>query len=126
MLPNFIVPDSEQRANGESEAMELGDAKGKLISLTLGINRIIEQESLDVAVLGSTDGESWEETPLLSFPQKFYCGAYTILLDLSEHPDVTHVKATWKMSRWGRGDSKPLFGFYLFAEEATSLAAAAG
>ena len=64
MLPNFLVPETDQCANGESEAIALGESKGKPISLTLGITRIIEQESLDVSILGSTDGEEWGAKPL--------------------------------------------------------------
>ncbi len=126
MLPSFLVPETEWRANGESGSFALGDAKGRMISLTLGITRIIEQESLDVAILGSADGAEWSEKPLFSFPQKFYCGTYTVFVDLTRHPDIAYVKAAWKMNRWGRGDPKPLFGFYVFAEEAQVLQAASG
>ena len=79
MLPNFLVPETESRANGESEVVELGESKGRLLSLTLGITRIIEQESLDVTVVGSTGEEGAEFQTLISFPQKFYCGTYTLL-----------------------------------------------
>jgi hypothetical protein len=37
-------------------------------------------------------------------------------LDLSQHPDVKYVQAKWQVNRWGKGDSKPLFGLYLFAQ----------
>jgi hypothetical protein len=126
MLPNFLVPETEQRDNGASEPVALGDAKGTMITLTLGITRIIEQESLDVAIVGSVDGKEWSEKPLFSFPQKFYCGTYTVFVDLTRHPDIAYVKALWKMNRWGRGDPKPLFGFYVFAEEAQAIRAASG
>ena len=79
--------------------------------------RIIEQESFDLAVYGSTDGNEWGPKPLAAFPQKFYCGTYSILLDLSDAPDVRFLRVQWKMSRWGRGEPKPLFGFYVFAEK---------
>lgn len=118
-LPNFLIPEGVQRADGESDAFELGELKGRTILLTLGITRIIEQESLDVSIWGSPDGTNWGDKPLVSFPQKFYCGTYTLVLDLSKSPEVAFLKARWKMSRWGRGDPKPLFGFYLFAEELT-------
>lgn len=126
MLPTFLVPESEQRSDGESQAVELGRAADKLICLTLGITRIIEQESLDVAILGSADGKDWGSQPLISFPQKFYCGTYSILLDLSKSPDVAYLKAQWKMNRWGRGETKPLFEFYVFVEEAEGVRATAG
>ncbi|MCW5979123.1 MAG: hypothetical protein KIT09_13690 [Bryobacteraceae bacterium] len=120
MLPNFVQPEAVQRADGESVAVELGEAKGKLIHLTLGITRIIEQESLDVSIWASPDGVAWSEKPIVAFPQKFYCGDYTLLLDLTNHPDAAFLKARWKMSRWGRGEPKPLFAFYVFAQEAGS------
>jgi len=60
---------------------------------------------------------NWGTKPLVSFPQKFYCGTYQIELDLSAHPEVAHLRTQWKVSRWGRGAPEPLFGFYLFAQE---------
>jgi len=118
LLPTFLVPETTQRADGESEPLVLGSAAGEVVKLALGITRIIEQESLDVSIWGSADGETWGDTPLIAFPQKFYCGTYTILLDLSGRPEITRLQAKWKMSRWGRGEPKPLFGFYVFAENA--------
>lgn len=117
MLPDFLVSDTERREEGAGDALDLGDSKGKLVKLTLGITRIIEQESLDISIWGSPDGTNWEARPLIVFPQKFYCGTYTVFLDLPEFPEIRHIRAQWKMARWGRGQSKPLFGFYLFAEE---------
>ena len=119
-LPNFLLQETIQRANGESDAVEIGSSKGKLIVLTLGITRIIEQESLNISIWASANGEDWQDKPLVTFPQKFYCGTYTIMLDLSQHPEVSYLKAQWQMNRWGRGEPNPLFGFYLFAEEASS------
>ena len=119
-LPNFLLQETIQRANGESDAVEIGSSKGKLIVLTLGITRIIEQESLDISIWASANGEDWADEPLIVFPQKFYCGTYTIMLDLSKYPDISYLKAQWKMNRWGRGKPHPLFGFYLFAQEASS------
>ena len=48
---------------------------------------------------------------------KFYCGTYQILLDLTRHADVRYVRVKWAAQRWGKGDNKPLFGFYVFAQE---------
>jgi len=121
-LPSFLVPETTEQANGESEPLALGAAAGGIVSLTLGITRIIEQESLDVSIWASADGNEWGEKPVGAFPQKFYCGAYTVLVDLSGHPNAKYLKATWKMSRWGRGKPKPLFGFYVFAEPAAGEA----
>lgn len=117
-LPKFLLPESVHQANGESEVAEIGASKGKPIVVTLGITRIIEQESLGVSIRVSADGTDWGVDPLVTFPQKFYCGTYSILLDLSGHPDAAYVKAEWQMNRWGRGETKPLFGFYLCVQEA--------
>jgi hypothetical protein len=86
--------------------------------LTLGITRIIEQESLDVAVWGSADNVEWGAKPVVSFPQKFYCGTYQILLDLRGHPDVRFLRTKYQAQRWGKGEPKPLFGAYVFAQGA--------
>lgn len=123
MLPDFLVTESLHREDGASVELELGGAAGKLVQITLGISRIIEQESLDVSLHGSADKAAWVH--LSSFPQKFYCGTYVILLDLSQHQEVAFLRAQWKMARWGRGEPKPLFGFYIFVQEAQGQALAA-
>ncbi len=117
MLANFLLTEGQRREDGESGPLAVGSAKSKLVILTLGITSIIEQESLDVSVWVSKDAQDWSAKPAAAFPQKFYCGTYTILVDLAEHPDAEHLKVRWKMSRWGRGDPKPSFGFYVFAQE---------
>jgi hypothetical protein len=116
MLPGFILPETTIREAGAGPAVELGELGSPLVLLTLGITRIIEQESIDLSIWGSADGQEWAAKPIISFPQKFYCGTYQILLDLSRHPDVKYVKAKWQVQRWGRGEPKPLFGIYVFAQ----------
>ncbi len=125
MAPAFLVAETVVREEGAGQEIPLGASQGRPLTLTLGITRIIEQESLDISVWGSPDGSTWGTKPLASFPQKFYCGTYHLDLDLSAHPEVTHLRAQWKVNRWGRGDSQPLFGFYLFAQEAAVRVAAA-
>ena len=117
MLRNFLLPESIARADGTGPELELGPNRGKLLVLTLGITRIIEQESLDVSIWGSSDGENWGLRPLAKFPPKFYCGIYSVLLNLASQSDVGFVRVQWKMSRWSRGETTPMFGFYVYAEE---------
>jgi len=116
MLPGFILPETTIREAGTSVALDLGDGRAGLLLVTLGITRIIEQESLDVAIWGSADNAEWGAKPLVAFPQKFYCGTYQILLDLRAHPDVRFVRVKYHVQRWGKGDPKPLFGAYVFAQ----------
>jgi hypothetical protein len=124
MLPNFLLPETVIREDGEGPVISLDSAQGKLLLVTLGITRIIEQESLDVSIWGSSDQKNWGARPLASFPQKFYCGTYQLLVDVAESPDIQHLKATYKVARWGRGEPKPLFGAYVFVQETQPRAAA--
>ncbi len=117
MLPAFLVTETVVHEEGVGPALELGPSQGNPLLLTLGITRIIEQESLDLSIWGSADGTDWGGKPLLSLPQKFYCGTYQIELDLSAHPEISRLRAQWKVSRWGRGAPAPLFEFYLFAQQ---------
>jgi len=117
MLPVFLLPETTVREAGNGSELNLGESQGRTVLLTLGITRIIEQESLDVSIFGSADGNEWGTKALISFPQKFYCGTYQILLDLTQHPGVKFLRVKWNAQRWGKGDTKPLFGFYVFAQE---------
>jgi hypothetical protein len=118
MLPNFLVPESVVREDGKGLVLSLDSSQASLLLLTLGITRILEQESLDISIYGSADGSEWSAKPLVAFSQKFYCGTYQMVLDLSKHPEKRYLRAQWKVNRWGLGESKPLFGFYLFAQMA--------
>jgi hypothetical protein len=112
MLPQFLLPETVARQDGTGAEVTCDD---KVLHLTLGITRIIAQENLDVSVWGSADGEDWRL--LAAFPPKFYCGNYSLYLDLTRHPDVRFLRAQWKMGVWARDGRAPLFGFYLRAEE---------
>lgn len=126
MLPAFLIPESTLRQDGVGPTVAVGAAQGRLLLLTLAITRIIEQESLEVSIWGSRDGQNWDGKPLLVLPQKFYCGVYRFLLDLAEFPEVQYLRAQWKLNRWGRGDPTPLFGVWLAAEEAQQQSWSAG
>ena len=116
-MPNsFLLPETHVEKDGSGPTLELGSEASAPIALTLGINKILEQESLDVSIWGSADGQDWGTKPLMAFPQKFYQGVYTILLDLGAKPDVRHLQARWKVARWGVGPTTPSFGFYIFVE----------
>jgi hypothetical protein len=119
MLPDFLLPETVTRQNGIGPEVDLGLSRGKQLLLTLGITRIIEQESLDIEIWGSADKASWGDKPILKFPQKFYCGTYTLLLDLASYPEVKSLRVNFKLNRWGRGEPTPLFGFYVFVQEAS-------
>ena len=126
MLPQFLLPETTVREAGTGPAINVGETDGGTLILTLGITRIIEQESIDISIWGSADGTEWGAKPIASFPQKFYCGTYQILLDLTDHPDIRHLQTKWQVNRWGKGDPKPLFTVYLFVQAMSRQLAAVG
>src|SRR5581483_423028 len=115
MLPQFLLPETTVREAGQSPDIDLGETQVGTLILTMGITRIIEQQSIDVSIWGSADGTEWGAKPIASFPQKFYCGTYQLVLDLGDRP-VKFLRAKWQVNRWGKGDPKPLFTIYLLAQ----------
>lgn len=126
MAPQFLLPETTVREAGTGQEINLGDQPGQSLILTLGITRTCEQESIDVSIWGSADGKDWGAKPLAAFPQKFYCGTYDIVLDLSAHPDVRYLRPKWAVNRWGKGDPKPLFTIYLFGQAMSRQMSAVG
>ena len=116
----YLVPECVMESDGIGPVVEVGSERGKLLILTLSINCIVERESLIISVWGSPDNLNWGVKPLVSFPPKYYCGMYSILLNLAKYPDVQYVRAEWKVSRWGKGNGDPMFGFYVAAEPSGS------
>jgi len=125
MLRDVLLPESIARSDGDGPEIDLGRKRGKLLVLTLGITRILEQESLEVVITGSSDGERWIARPLTKFPPKFYCGMYSILLNMAAYPEVRFVRVEWKMKRWSKRETMPLVGFYVYAEESGARVSAA-
>jgi hypothetical protein len=112
MPPQFLLPETVARQDGMGAEVAF---ERKMVQLTLGITRIVAQKSLEVSVWGSPDGEHWRL--LVTFPQKFYCGTYSIHLDLTGQGDLRYLRAQWKMGRWTQDERAPLFEFYLRADE---------
>jgi hypothetical protein len=118
MIDTFLVAQKTVvQAKGDGPAVDVSAAAGRIFLLTLEITNIIEQESLDVSILGSADGTTWGTKPIVSFPQKFYRGEHPLLLDLSAQPDTKFVRAHWEVNRWGRGSETPMFEFQLALKE---------
>lgn len=117
MLPQFLLPETVARQDGMGAEVpiESKPIESRIVRVTLGITRIIAQESLEVSVWGSPDGKQWRS--LVSFPQKFYCGTYSMLLDLARDPDVLNLRILWKVGRWTQDQRAPLFEFYVRAED---------
>jgi hypothetical protein len=118
MIDTFLVAEKTVvTAKGDGSAIDVSSAGSRVFLLTLDITKIIEQESIDVAVYGSADGTAWTPKPLVAFPQKFYCEESPLLLDLSAQPEAKFVRAHWDVARWGRGTETPMFEFSLRLKE---------
>src|SRR5437870_13498126 len=99
MIDTFLVPEKTVvTAKGDGPALDVSGAANHNLLLTLQITGIIEQESIDVSVYGSTDGTAWSAKPLLKFPQKFYHGDHPALLNLSDHAEVKFLRAHWEVN----------------------------
>ena len=108
MADIVLIPENTViSANGDSPSVSLDAVAGSVLLINLKITKIVEQESLELSILGSVDGQTW--TPLLRFPQKFYEGATPMLLDLAKSPEVKELRAHWEVNRWGRGPEQPMF-----------------
>ena len=114
---NLVALHTVATCKGDSDAVDVSVCGNRVFLVTLTISKIIEQESLDVSIFGSSDGATWEAKSLAAFPQKFYCEESPLLLDLSEHPNVKFVRAHWEVARWGRGTETPMFEFCVAMKE---------
>jgi hypothetical protein len=106
---HILAPSSEITAKGDGAAIDLSAASSRVFLVLLEIRQIVEQESFELTIFGSSDGATWATKPLLRFPQRFYRGETPMLLDLTAQPDVRFVRAHWDVNRWGRGSEKPRF-----------------
>jgi len=116
MLPSFLLTERQVHDSGFTSALDLGMSINEPIEIILGITHAKEQQSLDLTVWGSEDGQSWGDRPLLAFPQKYYCGTYQMAL----HPGrkgVRFLQARWNVSRWGHAMKAPVFEFYIMARD---------
>jgi hypothetical protein len=112
MIDSFLVPENTViSAKGDGAPLDVSGAANRVFLLSLNITEIIEQESLDVSIFGSADGEAWGPKPVTTFPQKFYRAEHPMLLDLSGQPQVRFLRAHWEVARWGRGTEIPMFKF---------------
>jgi hypothetical protein len=104
-------------ANGEGPAVDISGSATRTFLCRLQITEQIEQESLDIAIWGSPDGETWGAKPLLKMPQGFYRGESKLVLDLTMRPEIRFIRARWELNRWGRVAPAPMFMAGLRLEE---------
>jgi hypothetical protein len=110
MLQTALIPEKTTiTAKGDGSSVDISEAANRVFLLTLNITEVVEQESIEVTIFTSADGQTWSAKPILSFPQKFYREQTPVLLDLTGNPDVRFIRAHWEVNRWGRGADAVMF-----------------
>ena len=117
----LIPPQTKMEANGDGASFDVSTSRTRTFLCVLTVSDQIEQESLDVSIYGSADGQSWTKNPLLKLPQQFYRGRTKLVLELSHRPEVKFIRARWEVNRWGRGAPLPMFVAGLELEEVPAI-----
>ena len=107
--------------NGDGEKFDVRSSGTRTFFCVLVITEQIEQESLDVSIWGSADGENWGTHPLLKLPQQFYRGETRAVLELAIRPDVNFIRARCDLNRWGRVAPLPKFRAGLHLTEVPAM-----
>jgi hypothetical protein len=107
--------------NGHSEVVDIRSSATRTFYCLMLIRDQIEQESVDVAIWGSADGENWGTQPLLKLPQQFYRGETRAVLELTLVPEVNFIRAGWDLNRWGRVAPLPMFVLGLHLTEIPAM-----
>jgi hypothetical protein len=96
-------------ANGEGQPFEITSSTTRTFLCSMEITDQMEQESVDISVWGSADGQDFGKMPLLKMPQRFYRGETRQVLDLSLKPEIRFIRAKYDLTRWGRVAPHPMF-----------------
>jgi hypothetical protein len=109
MQLQLISADTRMEASADGASFNISESATRTFLCRLTVTDQIEQESLDVSIWGSADGQTWPRKPLLKLPQQFYRGTTKLVLDLSLRPEVKFIRARWDLNRWGRVAPTPMF-----------------
>jgi len=112
-------------ANGEGQPFEISSSSTRTFLCSMEITDQMEQESVDISVWGSTDGQDFGKMPLLKMPQRFYRGETRQVLDLSLKPEIRFIRAKYDLTRWGRVAPHAMFVLGFRAIEIPAFAAEA-
>jgi hypothetical protein len=105
-----LVPNGTKlTASGDGEKFDVSASATRTFLVTLDILDQIEQESIDLSIWGSADGENFGTKPLLKLPQRFYRGEVKLVLDLTTRPEIKFIRPRWDLNRWGRVAPEPMY-----------------
>ena len=114
---SLIPAGSKLESSGDGQAFDVSANETRTFLCRLTVTAQLEQESLDVSLWGSADGQDFGKKPLLKIPQQFYRGTTKMVLDISLRPEVKFLRAKWELNRWGRVAPTPMFVAGLQLEE---------
>src|SRR5260370_9428573 len=98
-----LIPfDTRVEENGEGERVDVSATSTRTFFCVMVITDQIEQESIDVSIWGSADGENWGAHPILKLPQQFYRAQTRAALELVLPPQVKFLSRPWEVNRCGR------------------------
>lgn len=118
---DLIAPGTHVEENGGGDAVDVTASATRTYLCTMLITEQIEQESIDVSICGSADGQGWIAKPILKLPQRFYRGETRAVLDLVLRPEVKFIRAQWELNRWGRVAPLPKFTLGLHLLEVPAM-----
>src|SRR5580698_10417883 len=118
---NLIPLDTKVEENGQGEKVDVSAASTRTFFCIMLITDQIEQESIDVSIWGSADGENWGTHPILKLPQSFYRGETRAVLELVLRLEVKFIRARWDLNRWGRVAPLPMFRVGLHLQEVPAM-----
>jgi len=118
---DLIPPRTLLQEKGHGEAVDIRASATRTFYCTMLIREQIEQESVDVSIWGSADGENWGTHPILKLPQQFYKDETRAVLELSLVPEVNFIRAGWELNRWGRVAPLPMFVLGLHLAEVPAM-----
>jgi hypothetical protein len=106
---DLIPSGTRLTSKGEGDPHDIGASHTRTFLCSMVITDQIEQESVDLSIWGSDDGQNWGTKPLLMMPQRFYRGETRQILDLSLRREIRFIRAKWDLFRWGRVAPHPMF-----------------
>jgi hypothetical protein len=113
----LIAPATRVTANGHGEPFDVRSSHTRTFLCAMDVSDQIEQESVDVSIWGSADGQDFGKHPILKIPQRFYRGETRQVLDLTARPELNFIRASWDLVRWGRVAPHPMFAIGLRLDE---------
>jgi hypothetical protein len=120
---DLIAQGTLLQENGHGQVVDIRASATRTFYCVMNISDQIEQESVDISIWGSADGENWGTHPILKLPQQFYKSETRAVLDLTLVPAVTFIRAAWDVNRWGRVAPLPMFVLGLRLDEVPAMPA---